>query len=83
GLRDIHEMNSVKTVLATLINVIAFAFLALKGLVIWPLAVLMSVGTIVGGFGGARLARRVDQRLLQAFVVAVGLIVSAWLFVKI
>ncbi|MCL4393483.1 MAG: sulfite exporter TauE/SafE family protein, partial [Chloroflexi bacterium] len=42
GLRDIHEMNSVKTVLATLINVIAFAFLALKGLVIWPLAVLMS-----------------------------------------
>jgi hypothetical protein len=82
GLRDIHRMNGLKTVLGTLINVIAFAFFALKGLVVWRLAVLMAVGAIAGGWIGARTARRVDQRWLRAFIIAVGLVVSAWLFLR-
>lgn len=82
GFRDIHRMNALKTILATLINLIAFFFFALRGLVVWHIAILMTVGTIIGGYGGARLARRVDQNLLRAFVVTVGLVVSAWLFYK-
>jgi len=82
GLRDIHRMNALKTVLGTLINVIAFAFFAVKGLVVWHLAALMAAGSVVGGWVGARGAKRVDPRLLQLFVVAVGVGVSAWLFFK-
>jgi uncharacterized membrane protein YfcA len=82
GLRDIHRMNGLKTILGTLINVIAFVFFVAKGLVVWPLAILMAVGAIAGGWVGARGAKRVDQRLLRAFVIAVGVIVSVWLFVK-
>jgi uncharacterized membrane protein YfcA len=82
GLRDIHRMNGLKTVLGTLINVIAFVFFALKGLVVWRLAVLMAVGAIAGGWIGARTARRVDQRWLRAFIIAVGVVVSAWLFLR-
>jgi hypothetical protein len=82
GLRDIHRMNALKTVLGTLINVIAFVFFALKGLVVWHLAGVMAAGSIVGGWVGARTAKRVDPRYLQAFVIAVGIGVSAWLFVK-
>jgi uncharacterized membrane protein YfcA len=82
GLRDIHRMNGLKTVLGTLINVIAFAFFALKGLVVWRLALLMAVGAIAGGWFGARTARRVDQRWLHAFIIAVGVVVSAWLFLR-
>lgn len=82
GLRDIHRMNGLKTILATLINVIAFVFFALKGLVVWHLAVLMALGALIGGYGGARLAKRVDQRYIRAFVIVVGLVVSVWLFVK-
>jgi uncharacterized membrane protein YfcA len=82
GLRDIHRMNGLKTVLGTLINVIAFAFFALKGLVVWRLAVLMAVGAIAGGWIGARTARHVDQRWLRAFIIAVGAVVSVWLFVR-
>jgi uncharacterized membrane protein YfcA len=82
GLRDIHRMNGLKTVLGTLINVIAFGFFAVKGLVVWHLAVLMAVGAITGGWLGARTARRVDQRLLRAFIIAVGVVVSVWLFVR-
>src|SRR5512136_1435377 len=79
GLRDIHRMNGLKTVLGTLINVIAFGFFALKGLVVWRLALLMAVGAIAGGWLGARTARRVDQRLLRGSIIAVGLGVSTWL----
>jgi uncharacterized membrane protein YfcA len=82
GLRDIHRMNGLKTVLGTLINVVAFTFFALKGLVVWQLAVPMALAAIAGGWIGARSAKRIDQRWLRAFITAVGLVVSAWLFVR-
>lgn len=82
GLRDLHRMNGLKTLLGTLINVIAFVFFALKGLVVWRLAALMAAGAIAGGWIGARTARRVDQRWLRLGVIALGLAVSAWLFLK-
>ena len=82
GLRDIHRMNGLKTILGMLINVIAFIFFALKGLVVWPLAVLMAAGAVLGGWVGARTAKRVDQRWIRLFVIAVGAVVSVWLFLK-
>jgi uncharacterized membrane protein YfcA len=82
GLRNIHEMNAIKTPLATIINVTAFFFFALKGLVAWPLAILMAVGAIVGGYVGARSAKRVNPRLVHYVVVAIGLLVSGWFFLK-
>lgn len=82
GLRDIHKMNAIKTPLGAIINVTAFVFFALKGLVVWPLAILMTAGSIIGGYGGARSAKRVNPGLLHFCVVAVGLLVSSWFFVK-
>jgi uncharacterized membrane protein YfcA len=81
GLHDIHGMNAIKTILAAVINIIAFVFFAIKGLVVWPLALLMAVGAILGGHLGARTAMRVDPRWVSMFVIAVGLVVSVWLFV--
>ena len=80
GLRDIHRMNAIKTILGALINVIAFVFFGLKGLVVWPLAVLMAAGAITGGYLGARTAMRVDPKWVGRFVIAVGVAVSVWLF---
>ena len=80
GMRDIHEMNAIKTPLSALINVTAFVFFAFKGYVVWSLAVLMAAGAILGGYAGARLAKRVDPRLVHFCIVAVGLLVSCWFF---
>jgi uncharacterized protein len=82
GLRDIHRMNALKTVLGSAINGVALIYFIYKRLVVWQLALLMAAGAILGGYGGARLAKRVDQRYLRAFIVAVGLLVSAWLFYR-
>jgi uncharacterized membrane protein YfcA len=82
GLKDIHRMNGLKTLLATVINVIAFVFFALKGLVVWRLAIVMAAASIAGGCLGARAAKRVNPQYIQAFVIAVGLAVSLWLFAR-
>lgn len=80
GLRDIHRMNALKTVLGFIVNGTALIYFILKGLVIWYIAVLMAAGAIIGGYAGARLAKKVNQQVLRWFIVAVGLAVSAWLF---
>lgn len=82
GLRDIQKMNAIKTPLAAIINVTAFVFFAFRGLVVWPLAILMAAGAITGGYGGARLAKHVNSRVLHFCIVAVGLLVSGWFFVN-
>jgi hypothetical protein len=82
GMRDIHKMNALKTPLQAVINMTAFVFFALKGLVSWPSALVLCIGAITGGYGGARLAKRVDPKILNAGVVALGFIVSAWLLYK-
>ncbi|MGO9645552.1 MAG: sulfite exporter TauE/SafE family protein [Candidatus Bathyarchaeia archaeon] len=82
GLRDIHKINALKTPLGAVVNVTAFIFFALKGLVVWPLAFIMAIGNVIGGYGGARLAKRVNQRFLAHGIIAIGLLVSAWLFTR-
>lgn len=80
GLDNIHEMNALKTVLATLINGIAVLTFAFFGTIAWPAALLMAGGAIVGGYGGAALARRLNPRLVRVFVIVVGLALSGYLF---
>jgi uncharacterized protein len=82
GFRDIHRMNAIKTVLAFIINGVALVYFIAKGLVVWRIAILMAAGAVIGGYAGARLAKRVDQKYLRAFIVAVGLFVSLWLFLR-
>jgi len=78
GLRDVHVMNAMKTTLAAIINVTAFVFFAYKGLVTWPLAVLMAAGAITGGYVGARSAKRINEKYLTIFIVTVGLVITSW-----
>jgi uncharacterized protein len=82
GLENIHEMNAVKTLLATLINGIAVVTFAIAGAVAWPAAILMAFGAIVGGYGGAAIARRLDPRLVRGFVIVVGFALSLYLLIN-
>jgi uncharacterized membrane protein YfcA len=81
GLDNIHEMNALKTVLASCINGIAVVTFVVAGAVDWPLALIMLVGAIAGGYAGAATARKLDQRLVRVFVIAVGCIMTAYFFV--
>ena len=82
GMHNIHRMNALKTALAAAINGIALIYFIARGQIVWPVAILMAVGAIIGGYGGARLARRVNQNWIRGFVVVAGLAVSAWLLLR-
>jgi uncharacterized protein len=72
GMEDIHAMNALKSVLSTCINGIAMVTFILSGAVLWPHAILMSVGTILGGYWGVYYVRKVDPKLVRWFVIVVG-----------
>lgn len=82
GLGSIHAMNAVKTVLVTCINGVAVVTFILAGAIFWPQALVMILGAITGGYGGATLAQRVPQRYVRTFVIVVGFGVSIAFFVK-
>lgn len=78
GLSDIHAMNGLKTLLAVAINGVSLAVFVLSGVVHWPLAISMAVASIVGGYAGARIAVRLDRRLVRHMVVAIGFGLGAY-----
>ena len=65
GHTDIHRMNAVKNVLAVCINGIAAGYFVISGLVVWEDALVMAAGAIIGGVGGAGLARRMGRTLVR------------------
>lgn len=82
GVRDIHEINGLKTASAVIVNGVALAYFISQGLIIWYLAIWMGVGAIVGGYFAARISKRINQNILRWTVIAIGLIVSVVLFLR-
>ncbi|MBO0798504.1 MAG: sulfite exporter TauE/SafE family protein [Blastocatellia bacterium] len=82
GLSNIHQMNGLKNIFASSINVVAAVYFIVVGMVSWPAALLMMVGSIVGGYGAAGLARKLGQKFVRRIVVVVGLAMTISLFIK-
>jgi uncharacterized membrane protein YfcA len=73
GLTDIHQMNGLKNFFAVCINIVAAAYFIASGRVAWAYALIMVVGAIAGGYGGAGLARKLGRRFVRGAVIAIGL----------
>jgi len=69
----LHEVNAVKNVLAGVANLVAGIIFAFAANVDWKVALLIATGSILGGFLGARIARRLPPAALRVVIVAVGL----------
>ena len=82
GLTNIHEMNGLKTVLGSLINLVAAAYFIWAGLIDWPRAGVMTVGALAGYFLGSHFAQRIPQRRVRQLITGIGFAISAVLFYK-
>lgn len=80
GMENIHTMNAFKTILASTANGIAVITFILAGAVMWPQALLMIAGAILGGYGGAWYAQKLDQKIVRYCVIAIGAAMSAYFF---
>lgn len=82
GLTDMHQMNGLKNLLAICINGIAAIYFILASSVAWRDVLVLGAGTILGGYLGARMARRLGRKFVRGAVVVVGLVMSVALFLK-
>lgn len=92
GFTNIHQMNALKNINAILINFVAIIVFMLERtapgqgvgphhdrLINWPLALLMMVGSIAGGYLGADTARRLGQQNVRRLIIAIGILLTLWL----
>jgi len=83
GLSDIHEMNALKSLLGSLINGVSVAVFVASDCVNWPFALTMGAASIVGGYAGARVARRLNRNLVRMAVVMIGFTLAAYYFYRL
>ena len=82
GLKDIHEMNSLKVVFGGSINGIAALYFIWAHMVYWPDVLIMAIGAIAGGWGGAGLARKLGRATVRRIVIGIGFAMAVSLFIR-
>jgi uncharacterized membrane protein YfcA len=83
GLMNIHQMNGLKLWSGMLTNVTAALIFSLQpSLVSWPMVLVMTGGSIVGGYVSSRVAQRVSDRSVRIAIVAIGVAMAVWLAVN-
>jgi hypothetical protein len=83
GMREVHAMNALRTLLAVTINVAAVITFIVSGAVYWRHCVVMIVGALLGGWFGARFAQKGDPRKIRYFIIALGLGMSIYFFATV
>ena len=82
GQTQLNAMNGMKNLVSALLTAIAVAIYAVGGIVEWPQALLMMVAATAGGYGGARVARKIPAPILRWGIVATGLVMAGLFFAK-
>jgi uncharacterized protein len=83
GMRDIHAMGAIRTLLAVAINAAAVITFIVARAVLWPQCLVMIAGALAGGWFGAHYAQKADPQRVRAMVIGVGVAMTAYFFVKV
>jgi uncharacterized membrane protein YfcA len=82
GITDIKAMNAAKTLLVGVTNSTAVLCFAASGMVLWPQACTMLIGAVIGGYVGARCARRLNPYYLRAGITTFNVIMTLLFFMR-
>jgi hypothetical protein len=80
GYDDLHEANAVKNAFITIFSIIGAGIFIAGGLVVWPHALVVLAGTMVGGYVGIRYARQVPERTLRLAILAWAIVLTGYAF---
>ena len=70
----LQRVNAAKNVLAGIVNGVAAVLFILVSHVAWQAALLIAVGSVIGGQIGAKVGRRTRPNVLRGLVVLVGIV---------
>jgi uncharacterized protein len=82
GMDDIHAMNGVKVLLVSIVNGVAMVTFIVAKMIIWPQALLMLVASLIGGYGGAFYAQKMNPAQVRWVVIVVGFGMAGYFFSK-
>ena len=80
GVERIAEINALKVVITTVANGIAVVTFIVHGAVEWRFCWYMMIACAIGGYTGARNARRISDRILRPMIIALGFVVAIYFF---
>jgi len=83
GMRDIHAMGAIRTLLAVAINAAAVVTFIMAHAVLWPQCTVMIAGSLAGGWFGAHYAQQADPRKVRGVVIGVGVAMTAYFFATV
>ena len=82
GEQRLNTVNALKNLNSFVLSVVSVIAFALGGAIVWKQALLMAVFATLGGFAGARLARRLPVAWVRVIVIVTGLTMSALFFAR-
>jgi len=82
GMTDIYAMNKLKVILGGVINGVATVTFVATGVIVWPQAIVMTAGSILGGYSSAHYSQKVPQAWVKAFVILVGTAMTIYFFLR-
>src|SRR5580700_1552621 len=83
GMRDIHAMGAIRTLLAVAINAAAVVTFIVAHAVLWPVCIVMIAGSLFGGWFGAHYAQRADPKKVRGLVIGAGVAMTAYFFITV
>ena len=82
GFENLHNMNGLKNLLSAILSVVSVTTYALAGMIAWESALVLAVATTLGGYLGAKYARRIQNtRALRIVIVAIGVWMTLVFFI--
>ncbi|HUF32076.1 MAG TPA: sulfite exporter TauE/SafE family protein [Acidimicrobiales bacterium] len=78
----LQRLNGLKAAISLLINTVALVAFALFGPVDWAAVAIVAPASLLGGYVGGRLARRLSPDALRTTIVVFGVVVAIWLALR-
>ena len=82
GEQRMNTVNALKNLNSFVLSVVSVIAFAIGGAIVWQQALLMAVFATLGGFAGARLARRLPVAAVRAIVILTGLVMAGLFFAR-
>lgn len=78
---EFRVVNALKTLAVLASNLVASVIFLVVADLDWPTVLLLAAGSVVGGYVGARVGRRLNPALLRGLIVVVGVSAATWMLV--
>lgn len=82
GIRDIKMINANRTYFVFISNIAAVLLFVVAQKIIWPQTLTMMLGTIIGGYSGTAIAKKLDPTKLRSVIVVFNFIITAVFFYR-